>query len=90
MTETRWINILGSYRTTILWMLLNIPIWKKMHIISLQGSGEPGEKVQDDETKIQHLVPCTILVYNTVQNKTSSRLMNVILDNRGNATVING
>ena len=71
-------------------MLLNIPMYKKMHIISLQDSGDAGDKVQDDETKIQHIVPFTMLVYNIETNKTSSRLLNVILDSRETATVING
>ena len=60
-----------------------------MHIVSSQDYGEPGDKVQDDETKIQHLVPCNMMVYTTVQNKTPSQLLNVILDSRGTATVIN-
>ena len=62
---------------------------KKIHIVRLQDSGEPVDKVQDDETKIQHLVPFTMMVYTTVQNKTSPQLLNVILDSRATATVIN-
>ena len=50
-----------------------------MHIVSLHDSVETGYKVQDDETKTQHIVPCNMLVYATVHNKTPARLMNVVL-----------
>ena len=41
-----------------------------MHIVSLQDFGDPRDKVKYNETKIQHLVPYTMIVYTTVQNKT--------------------
>ena len=60
-----------------------------MNILSLQDYGNQGEKAQDYETKIQHQVPCKILVYATVQNKLPARLLNFILDSRGTDTMIN-
>ena len=51
MMEKHWIHILGIYIITILWMLLNVPTFNKIHIVSLNNSWEPGEKVQDDEKK---------------------------------------
>ena len=89
MMEIRWRHILEIYRTTILWMLLNVTTRKKIYIVIIQDTGEPGDKVQDGETKIQHIVTCTGMVYATVQDKTSARLINVILDSRGTPTVIN-
>ena len=70
-------------------MLLNVTTRKKIYIVIIQDTGEPGDKVQDGETKIQHIVTCTGMVYATVQDKTSARLINVILDSRGTPTVIN-
>ena len=35
-------------------------------MISLQDSGDLGEKVQDDITTTKHLVTCAVLVYTTV------------------------
>ena len=55
----------------------------------LQDYMESGDKVQDEKTKTQHILPCTILVDTTVQNKSSSRLLNVILDRDRATTTIN-
>ena len=60
-------------------MLLNIPTCNKINIVNLKDFGEPGDKVQDEETKIQHLVPRTILVYTTVKNKTKYN-KNIFID----------
>ena len=60
-----------------------------MHMISLQDSGESGEKVQDYVTTKQHLVTSTMLVDTTVQNKTPYWLLNFIPDNIGTSTMIN-
>ena len=58
-------------------------------MIILQGCGYSVDEVQDDETKTQHLVSCTILVDTTVQNMTSSWLLKVIIGIRVTGTMIN-
>ena len=64
-------------------------MWQKIYMIRLQDSMEWREKLHDNETTTQHLVPCTIMADNTVENKTSSLLLNVIPDNWINYTIIN-
>ena len=36
--------------------------------------------MKDYEAKTQHVFPCNMMVYTTVQNKTPSLLLNVIVD----------
>ena len=47
-------------------MFLILQTNKKMHVISLQDSGESGEKVQDEITTSKYLVTRTMLVDTTV------------------------
>ena len=55
--------------------------------MSFQDTADSRDKVHNNETKKQHLVSCTMLVDNTVQNKIS--YLNVILDSGRNATTVN-
>ena len=61
----------------------------EMNMIKFQDYGGLGEKVQDAESKTQHIVPCTILVDIKAKNKITAQLLNVILDNGGTATAVN-
>ena len=47
-------------------MSLIIQACKKILMISLQNSGESGDKIQDEMTTTKHLVTCTMLVETTV------------------------
>ena len=70
-------------------MFLKRTPFRIIRIIIFHDSGESVDEVQDDETSIQHLVPCTMLVDTTVENKKSSQLLTVILYIERTTTMIN-
>ena len=61
----------------------------EIHTTSLQDSGESGDEMQDDETTTHYLVPCNMIIDTTVQNKTPSWLLNVIMDSGRTDTTTN-
>ena len=66
MIEERWIQ---RYRTIKIWMLLKRPACHKLNMITIQGSGESGDKVQENETITKHKVTCTMIVDTKLQKK---------------------
>ena len=70
-------------------MFLILQTCNKIYMISLQDSGESGDKVQNDVTTTKQIVTYTIL-YNITIKKTPFWLLNVILESRRNGTMIHG
>ena len=58
-----------------------------MHMISLQYSVDLVDDLQDGVTTTQHTVTCTMLVDDTVKNKTVFLLLNII-NNTSRTTII--